>query len=153
MRAHYCGCVIHGVGGCGEAIFIRLTVGENGFTQFTTGKPNLLINNGSVCGVRNNKPIWLCSCCNDARFGGFASQRERMTCAFMSEMHEHTWAWPKINRNSLDLCSCASLFPWQVECKHYCLCKELASSTVLKKIETGLESGLKHLQMLKQLHN
>lgn len=57
MRARYCECVIHVVGGCGEAIFIRLTVGENGFTQFRTGKPNLLINKGSVCGVKNNLAV------------------------------------------------------------------------------------------------
>lgn len=63
--------MIHVVGGCGEAIFIRFTGGGNGFTQFTTSKPNLLINNGSVCGVKNNKPIWQCSCSNDERFGGF----------------------------------------------------------------------------------
>lgn len=81
------------------------------------------------------------------------SQRERMTYAFKVEMHKQMWAWPKMNRNSLDLCSCASLFPWQGECKHYSLCEELASSIVLKKTETGLESGLKRLQTLKQLHN
>lgn len=76
-----------------------------------------------------------------------------MTCAFKVEMHKHMWAWPKINLNSLHLCSRASLFTWQGECKHYSLCEELASSIVLKKIETALESGLKQLQTLKQLHN
>lgn len=78
---------------------------------------------------------------------------EQMTYAFKVEMHKHTWAWPKMNWNSLDLCSFAFLFLWQGECKHYSLCEELASSIALMKIETGLESGLKHLQTLKQLHN
>lgn len=78
--------------------------------------------------------------------------RAQMTCTFMIEMHKHTWAWPKINLNLLHFCSCASPFTWQGGCKHYSLC-ELASSFVLKKIETRLESGLKHLKTLKQLHN
>lgn len=105
-------------------------------------QPNLLINNGSVYGVKNNKPIWQCSCCNVDRFGRFTSQRERMMCAFKVEMHKHTWAWPKINLNLLHSCSCASLFKWQGECKHHSLCEELASSIVLKKIETGSESSI-----------
>lgn len=53
----------------GGGIFIRLTVGENGSTQFTIAKPNHFINYGSVCGVIYNKATRLYSCCNDAWCG------------------------------------------------------------------------------------